>query len=322
MIRIAIWSSARGAEFGKAVSQIPDVEVDVVPSASALVAAVEEAEVLVTPDGSLTPDVLEAIGRAPKLAWIQLGSAGYDRLQASGVRPGVMVSNASAALGPPVADHAVMLLLSLLRRLPVALRQQQAGDWSREYAGGADGLDRKTVTILGFGQIGQETARRLRPFGARIVGVSRTARPNALADEVAPVEALPELLPRSDALVVAVPLSPGAGPQIGADELALLPPHAVLVNVSRGGVVDGAALVDALSRGALAGAALDVTDPEPLPPGHPLWTMKNVIVTPHVAGSGGPAVQRRLERVISDNIRRYARGERPAHLVELGDPGR
>jgi phosphoglycerate dehydrogenase-like enzyme len=251
--------------------------------------------------GSLEDLAGELIGRLPRLRVVQVGSAGVDWVEPF-VPAGVALHNGVGVHDIPVAEWAVAALLGIQRRFPEFRDLQRAERWDREALAPIEDLYGKRVVILGYGSIGRALAERLRPFGADVVGVARRARPG-----VETVDALPELLPTAHAVVVLLPLSPETDRLVDAAFLARLRPGALLVNAGRGRVVDTAALIEAAAAGRIR-AALDVTDPEPLPAGHPLWSTPNVFITPHMGG----AVARwheRFYRLAGDQLRRYARGE-------------
>jgi phosphoglycerate dehydrogenase-like enzyme len=227
------------------------------------------------------------------------------------------VTNMGDALATPVATHAVMLLLALQRQLPAFMANQNGRVWDRSVGARATIPDQSTVAVIGFGHIGREIGRLLRAFGARVVAVTRSGSPNALADETVPISRLDEVLPRADAVIVAVPLEAATVNLIGPRELNLCKRSAFLVNIARGQIVDGMALVEALATGVIAGAALDVTDPEPLPSNHPLWGAPNLIISPHFAGACGKLGTQRMAAVAEDNLKRFMRGEPLTNIVAL-----
>jgi phosphoglycerate dehydrogenase-like enzyme len=244
----------------------------------------------------------------PRLRWVQLPTMGYDPVELHGIPPGVAVTTAGDAYAPTVAEHALTLLLALVRRLPEAVRNAEHHRWDQSNAVKIGTLHDATVAVVGFGNIGREVAVRLRAFGARVIAVTRSGRPDALADEVVPVERLHEALARCDAVVLAVPLNAQTRHIVDAPALAAMRPHALVVNIARGGVIDQAALTAALAEGRLGGAALDVTDPEPLPPDDPLWTLPNALITPHVAGYGGDVAPRRILALVERNLQAFIEG--------------
>jgi phosphoglycerate dehydrogenase-like enzyme len=246
---------------------------------------------------------------APRLRWVQLPTMGYDPVEVHGIPPGVTVTSAGDAYAPTVAEHAVAMLLALLRHIPEAVRNAARGSWDQSNAIRIGTLNDATVAVIGFGNIGRAVAERLRGFGAKIVAVTRSGRSDPLADEAVRAADLRDALARCDAAVLAVPLNARTRHLLGAEALAALRPHALVINVSRGGVVDHAALRDALAANRLGGAGLDVTEPEPLPADDPLWTMPNVLVTPHVAGYGGDVAPRRILALVERNLLHFIAGE-------------
>jgi phosphoglycerate dehydrogenase-like enzyme len=256
----------------------------------------------------------------PRLRWVQLPTMGYDPVELHGVPAGVAVTTAGDAYAPTVAEHALTLLLALVRRLPEAVRNAEQHRWDQSGATAIGTLHGATIAVVGFGNIGREIAVRLRGFGARVVAVTRSGRPDPLADEVIAADRLHDALARADAAVLAVPLNAQTRHLIDARALAALRPHALLINIARGGVVDQTALTAALTEGRLGGAGLDVTDPEPLPPDDPLWTLPNALITPHVAGYGGDVAPRRILALVERNLRNFIDGrplESPAPVAPM-----
>jgi phosphoglycerate dehydrogenase-like enzyme len=246
---------------------------------------------------------------APRLRWVQLPTMGYDPVELYGIPPGVTVTSAGDAYAPTVSEHAVAMLLALVRRIPEAVRNSATGTWDQSNAIRIATLNGATVAVIGFGNIGKAVAERLRGFGARIVAVTQSGRADPLADETARPDAMHEVLARSDAVVLAVPLNGRTRHLLDARALAAMRPHAVVINIARGGVIDHDALREALTAGRIGGAGLDVTDPEPLPAGDPLWQMPNVLITPHVAGYGGDVAPRRILALVERNLEHFLAGE-------------
>lgn len=227
--------------------------------------------------------------------WLQLITAGYEQLVTSGVPKRITVSTAGSVWSPVVAEQAMLLMLALARRMTKVIAAQERREWDNTIRKDMDMLGGGRLTIVGMGSIGSELAKRAKAFGMKITGVNRSGRPHPAADRTVPAQQLREALSDADFVVVAAPLASDTVGLIGAAELAACPPHAVIVNVGRGAVIDSAALLRALNEGGIAGAGLDVTDPEPLPPDSPLWAMPNVIVSPHI---GGAAPERYYERLV------------------------
>jgi D-2-hydroxyacid dehydrogenase (NADP+) len=276
-----------------------------------LLAALPETDALWITPSLYPPSVPQAVKANPgQLKWIGLTSAGYDVLLRNGVPPGVQMTYAVVVHGPAVAEHAVALLLALVRQLPRAFAAQSDARWDAPaMIGTLRSLEDLTVAIVGFGSIGNALATRLRPLAKRIVGVSRSGAPDARADAMFSSAQLHEALAQSDAVILTVTYSEETRHMIDAAALAVMPAGGLVVNVSRGPVVDGAALHRALDEKRLAGAALDVTDPEPLPAGDPLWHTPGVIVTPHIGSFGSIATGQRLADQYERNLERFARGE-------------
>jgi len=276
-----------------------------------LLAALPESDALWITPSLYPPSVPQAVKANPgQLKWIGLTSAGYDVLLRNGVPPGVQMTYAVVVHGPAVAEHAVALLLALVRQLPRAFAAQSDARWDAPaMIGSLRSLEDLTVAIVGFGSIGGSLATRLRPLAKRIVGVSRSGAPDARADAMFSSAQLHEALAQSDAVILTVTYSEETRHLIDAAALAVMPAGGLVVNVSRGPVVDGAALHRALDEKRLAGAALDVTDPEPLPAGDPLWHTPGVIITPHIGSFGSIATGQRLADQYERNLERFARGE-------------
>jgi phosphoglycerate dehydrogenase-like enzyme len=217
----------------------------------------------------------------PQIGWVQLPYAGVDAfadILARENRPGLVWTSAKGAYAQPVAEHALALTLALLRVLP---KRVTARSWATEQEGRS--LYGLNVVIIGAGGIALELIRLLAPFDADITVVRRSTDPVAGATRTVASDALGEVLPDADVVVVAAALTGGTRHLFGASEFAAMKKTAYLVNIARGGLVDTDALVTALRDGTIAGAGIDVTDPEPLPDGHPLWDEPRALITPHQA---------------------------------------
>jgi len=261
------------------------------------------AEVLV-PKFLQDTDPREFFGRLPELRLVQLLSAGAERF--IGTLPdGVALSTGRGAHGGSTAEWAIGALLAVYRDFPVFERARQERRWDYHLT---ETLQDKEVLVVGAGDLGEQFRRRLEPFGATATMVGRTAR-----DGVHGVAELPELVGRFDAVLLVVPLTEETAGLVDAALLARMKDGAILVNAARGPVVDTDALVAELVSGRLR-AALDVTDPEPLPADHPLWTAPGLFLTPHVAGSCTGHAERAYA-VVASEVERFARGEEPRNLV-------
>ncbi len=275
------------------------------------------AEVIVL--GAELAHLVGQLDRFERLTLVQTLNAGVEWLLPR-VPDGVVVCNASGPHDAAVAGWVVAVTLAHLHRLPHFAGMQREGRWDTEANAltaapediVGDDLEAKAVTIVGYGSIGRAVARRLEGFDARVRGVVR--HPTDEADVHGPDE-LPRLVADTDVLVLMCPLTDETSGLVDADLLSRLPDGAIVVNASRGPVVDQDALEAELRAGRLR-AALDVTDPEPLPEGHSLWTAPNLILTPHAAGSTR-RWKARAHRFVGDQLRRYAAGE-PLRNVRVG----
>jgi phosphoglycerate dehydrogenase-like enzyme len=297
--------------------RIPEVAFRSVASRAALLEAIPRADAVLMPSPAYDAAVRDALVASPVRLLHGL-TAGFEEFGAVGVPAGVTACNAGDAWSPAVAEQAVTLLLAVSRRLPVAVDQQRAHRWDRAYADAATGQFDRVLVIVGLGRIGRRVAVVARALGMRVVGVNWSGAPDPAADEIVPIELLDEALGAADAVVVAVPHDPSTARLFDAERFAAMKAGAVLVNVARGAVVDTSALVAALRSGHLAGAGLDVVDPEPLPADHPIWDAPNVLITPHAAGSAGDAGWNRIAAVVAGNVARLARGEALEHVVVAG----
>jgi phosphoglycerate dehydrogenase-like enzyme len=266
----------------------------------------------------VSPEFLAAAGQ---LAWVQSPSAGVERyLRQDALRedPDLVLTNMQGVHGRAIADHVFALLLALSRDLRMHLDPANAGQWNRGGSGELEpfALHGRTLLVVGLGGIGSEVARRGDGFGMRVWATRRSDTPPPdYVDRQGRSDELLAMLPEVDVVVLCVPLTEETAGLIDAEAFAAMKPGAVLINIARGGVVDTDALVAALEDGTLAGAGLDVTDPEPLPAGHPLWGMPNVVVTPHVA-SRAALTSAQWQALYVENLRRFAAGEPLLNVVD------
>jgi len=248
------------------------------------------------------------------IEWVQLKLAGIESFLDAGLIDERRIwSNASGFYAANVAEHALGMLIAGLHQFVPAARR----GWAKGAIDPAvQQLHGSTVTIVGAGGIGRELIPRLAACGARVIAVNRSGDPVDGAADTLPVTELDSAWARTDHVVVAAPSTAGTRHMINASVLRALPPHAWVVNVARGPLVDQEALVDALRDGQIAGAALDVTEPEPLPDDHPLWQFDNVLITPHVANPASTLLAT-MAPFVAENIRRFVAGE---HLLAQRDP--
>jgi D-3-phosphoglycerate dehydrogenase len=262
----------------------------------------------------------EAVVGRGRLRWIQSSAAGLDHcLVPDVIESKIIITSASGVLADQVADHTIALLTGLLRSLPTFFRAQQKREFIRRPT---RDLHRARVGIIGLGRNGRRLAEVLSAFRTTILATDwfPVNKPAHVA-ELLPADALDEILPRVDILILAAPLTDVTRGMIDARRLSLLPPGAILINVARGPLIVEEDLVAALESGHLGGAGLDVTDPEPLPATSKLWALPNVIITPHVGGQSATRIDE-MTNFFCNNLRRYLAGQPLQNLVDkrLGFP--
>jgi len=262
------------------------------------------AQVLVAPFLA-TSEAVALTERMPELRLVQLLTAGAEAWIGR-LPEGIALSDCRGAHGGATAEWVLATLLAVYRHLPQFVRAQDEARWDYHRT---EELDGKRVLVVGAGDVAENTVRRLTPFGVRTTLVGRTAR-----EGVHGIDEVYDLLPEHDACVVIVPLTDDTRGLVDARFLAAMPDGAVLVNAARGPVADTDALVTELGSGRIR-AALDVTEPEPLPADHPLWTVPGLLLTPHVGGSV-PGGMRRAYGVAAEQIAAFARGDQPPNLVQ------
>jgi phosphoglycerate dehydrogenase-like enzyme len=268
--------------------------------------------------GNPAAQLRDAAARLTRLRWVQTLAAGPDAVLAAGFPPGVTVTGGTGLHDLTVAEHALALALAAARRLNLLVRAQIGHRWADELGGlqpvhepgSFRTLRGARVAVWGFGGIARTLAPHLAALGAHVTGIARTAGERHGFPVVTAAD-LPALLPATDVLVMILPATGATEKALDAGVLALLPPHAWLINVGRGATVDEDALLAALRGGRLAGAALDVFDTEPLPPGSGLWDQPNVIITPHAAGGRPIGAADR----ITENLTAFRAGAELRHVV-------
>jgi phosphoglycerate dehydrogenase-like enzyme len=286
--------------------------------------------------GVATPEALAAVAEAeaylglgvpaaildagPRLRWVHTGTAGVGSWLTPQMRErDVLFTNSAGVFGPAMAETVLAFLLHFARGLHVAQRIQQDGRWDKSGFDGPDlpvrELGRSTVGIVGLGGIGRDVARRCGALGARVLGLRRREGAVEGVEVLHGAEGLDRILRESDFVVVTAPETAETAGLLDAAALARMQPHAVLVNVGRGRIVDEDALVAALRHGDIRGAALDVFATEPLPGGHPLWTAPNLLITPHVSAYTEHFWEREAELVV-ENVRRYLAGRPLLNVVD------
>ena len=267
--------------------------------------------------GDIRPEEVRA---AKKLKWVQVMSAGVEHvLFLSGGNDlrdsNIVLTNNKVVQGPEIADHAMALLLSLSRRLPQYMADMRQEQWERRQFEGIE-LNGKTAVIVGVGGIGSQIAQRAWAFGMNVIGVDPEDKPfSPFVKRYVKPDQLDEVVPQADVVFISAPHTPQSHKMMGAREFEMMKPHSYFVAVSRGGVYDMGGLVKALDSKKLAGAGVDVMDPEPLPKGHPLWKFDNVIITPHIAGRSDRD-RERMVGTIEENLKRFVAGKPLVNVVD------
>ena len=253
------------------------------------------------------------IKKAARLHWIQAKTSGVDYLlNLPSLRKEVLLTSTLGIHGPQMSEMAILFMLALNRNFPQIVRNQDQGIWER-WPGKL--LWKKKVGILGIGVVGEEIARKCKVFGMTVFGIARRRRKIDSVDYLYGPEDLFRVLAEVDYLIIAAPHTPETRKMIGAKALASMKPTAFLINLARGEIVDEEALIEALKTRQISGAAMDVFWEEPLPANHPLWKLKNVIVTPHIGGMSDIYVEQVLS-IFEENLRRFLRGEKN-NLINL-----
>ncbi len=282
---------AEGAGAALCRERFPDLDWKFLPASECTLETLQWADVLT---GFAAPAMLK---QAPKLRWLHLQSAGVNGYEKREIyaNPEIIVTRSAGVHAPAMAEHALAMALSLTRKLPALYRQQEAGKWARVNA--RKELHGATVLMLGTGYLAAALTPLLRAFGCRIIGLRRDiTKPLPPEYETAyPTAQLHEALSQADYIFSTLPLTEKTRHLLDRPAFEAMKPGAILINEGRGGTVDQAALLEALESGKLGGAGLDVTEPEPLPEGHPLWKAPNLILTPHCSAASAATDFRRYD---------------------------
>jgi D-2-hydroxyacid dehydrogenase (NADP+) len=257
----------------------------------------------------------DILKRAPHLKWFQVTSAGVDRHIGTEIwNSKVILTGVSGIHATPIGEFVMTLMLMFAKNTPLGFKMMYAHHWDRYNSGTLRG---KTVGIVGLGHIGAEVARLAKAFHMNVIATRRSTKAAGKAknvDLLLPTSRMKEMLGKSDFVAVCCPLTPETRHIIGEAEFRAMKPTARIINIGRGPLIDGEALIRALKNKTIAGAGLDVTEPEPLPPDSPLWGMENVILSPHVSG-GMEDYMLRAAELFADNLRRYLAGKKLVNLV-------
>lgn len=297
---------------------LPSAEVMMAASSQELIDAGFEAEILicwVTGGGLCIAEDYCLWDK--KLKWIHGLSAGVEGVTLSRIAeiPGLRFTNAKGIHGIPISETVMGYLVSTVRMLPEVKKNQEAHQWRRLIPGEMFG---KTVTIIGIGSIGSAIAKRCKAFDMRVIGVKRSYAELPNVDAVYTEEQMDDAIAQGDVVVMVLPATEKTERLFGKEKFAKMKPGALFVNVGRGQTVDTDALIEALRSGRLGGAMLDAMDPEPLPPDHPLWTLENIFISPHMSAQSGLYMDRAFA-VFQKHVPEYLSGERMTDEIILGE---
>lgn len=317
-MKLVYWLQFEGPAIANLAAEHGDVDFVEVRSHDEAVAELLDADAFVVAGPYYSGAVAEAVNRAaPRLRWIQSSSIGTDKFEKSGVPDGVIFTNAAGLKGRTVAEHAMALLLAQVHALPIMESYKAQKVWGRDALRSAvSSVEGTLMLLLGYGSVGVEIARKAKAFDMKVVALNRSGEGDPTADKIGTLAALDDWLEQADFLVSTLPLTQGTQHLVGAAQLRRMKPSAVLVNVGRGEVFDSVALAAALGEGRIAAACLDVFEAEPLPQSDPFWTLPNLILSPHVAGTGGP-MELRFAELVSRNLTNFKAGSPMINRVEL-----
>ncbi len=261
----------------------------------------------------------EAIKANSALKWMHCSFAGIDKVTDPAIYPheNVIVTNSAGAFGPTISEHMICTIIMMMRRMQDYTRQQDKHIW--KLLGEVRSIDRSTITVVGMGDIGTTFAKKVKAMGATVYGMRRTQKPSdPCYDKVFTIDNLDEAIKDADVVAMCVPGTEGTQGIFDTRRFSVMKDGAYLVNIGRGSAIDQAALAEALKSGKLAGAAIDVATPEPLPADHPLWDAPNILITPHASGNMTLYITR--ERVVDmfcENVDYYAQGKPLRNLADI-----
>ncbi len=293
--------------WAEAASRAPDIgdghTVSFGDDHAAFAGAMQEAEILVAQTAALA----EGLPPSPKLRLVFATSAGLDKLMPLDWLPAdVPILNNRGTHAHKAGEYGLMALLMLVNRLPALMTAQREGRWDPQHGGVLAG---RRLVVVGLGTLGGSAAQHAKAFGMRVTGVRTRAEPHPACDRVVAVDALDSVLTDAEFLYLATPLTQATRNLLSRERLALLPRGAGIANVGRGPLLDQDAVMDALDSGQLGGAVLDVFEPEPIPPGHRLWTTRNLIITPHTSADDPTTYNARSLDIFFDNLRALRDGQ-------------
>lgn len=299
----------------------PDVSFTVADSVDDMIARLPEAKALILSNGQYTPEVARAVKEtAKKLTWIQFNTSGIDIAAKSGLPDNIPITNAAGASAVAIAEHAMALLMAVARGISHANVARAAKQWSRrEMVARELTLEGRTLTLVGLGAIARQIARRAKAFDMKVIGVTRSTEAVPFVDELRPRERLAETATITDVLMPTAVYDSSTKGMIDRKTIMALKPTTIFVNIARGQLVDEAALIEALENNRIFGAGLDVAEVEPPDPNSKLWTLPNVIMTPHSAGGGGGKIGK-LADIIIANMKLWLAGKPLPAIADISAP--
>ncbi len=300
-------------------SAAPGIEVVTVGDTEGMLKEAANADAIIGGDDTVCDE--RVIGAAKRLRWVAVMSAGVEACLGKPAleKPGLIVTNMRAVAGPVMAEHTIALMFALSRSLQVSIGRQATGEgWNRNFAGSPPlALTDKTLLVAGLGGIGTEVARRAHALGMKVIATRNSSHEGPdFVSYVGLSDELPTLISQADVVVSALPLVPATTRLFDAKMFARMKKTAYFINVGRGGSVVTDDLVAALNSGTIAGAGLDVTEPEPLPKDHPLWKAKNIIITPHMSALSDLGQAARMI-ILREQVRRFASGDKLLSVVDF-----
>ena len=297
----------------------PGVELVFVADATALIKEAASVDAIIGGDDIACDD--RVLAAAKRVRWVAVMSAGVEACLGKPAleKPGITVTNMRAVVGPVMAEHTIALMFALSRSLQVSIGRQATGEgWNRNFAGSQpQALTGKTLLVAGLGGIGLEVAKRAHALGMKVIGTRNSSREGPdYVSRVGLADELPAMIGEADVVVAALPLVPATTHLFDARMFARMKKTAYFISVGRGGSVVTDDLVAALNAGTIAGAGLDVTDPEPLPKDHPLWKAKNIIISPHMSALSDLGQAARV-LILKEQVRRFANGDKLLSVVDF-----
>jgi len=265
--------------------------------------------------GRIPPHLLIEL---PNLKWLHLASAGANGMTDRNLyaNKSTVLTKSSGTFGIPIAEHIIGMMIALSRDFGYYYKKQAEGKWCNDFPHLLD-IHGSKVFILGLGDLGTELSKHLSGFGCKMVGFRRDeTKPHEIINDVRPLSKLKESLPEADYIIICTPGTTETEKLFGYEEFELMKNTAIIINVGRGMIIDSDALAEALKQGKIGGAGLDVTEPEPLPEGHPLWDAPNLLITPHVSAATQVTSERRL-MVFLNLLKRYLAGQELYNFVDF-----